>query len=454
MSGELPQGVEEEVEGLLSRLIEFDTSNPPGDELRAAEFLAGELEREGFECEVLESEPGRGNLITRIRGSGEGPSLLLLSHLDVVPARAEEWSVPPFSGLVKDGYIWGRGALDCKGLVAAEAMVMKLVKREGLRLRGDLIYAATADEEMGGRRGVGWLVEHHPSKIKADYVINEGGGFSIPLEGRHIYTVQTAEKGVMWLRIRARGRPGHGSIPGFADNAVQRMARVIEALGRYRSRIRATATVRRFIEGLAGERGGLQRLLSRLLMNPLLADRILDGMAERDRAMAENLRAMLRNTMAPTIIRGGMKENIIPSECEAVFDCRVLPGETRETLLAEIKEALSKAGVDLGKLEFEYLQASEPSESPTDTPLYRAMEETLREFEPESRVVPLMVTGGTDSRYLRRVGSVCYGFFPLKVEGPLSELMSMVHGIDERISIGNLVFSVGVLYHLVRRLLT
>ena len=450
---ELSEEVGRETEELLSQLIKIDTSNPPGNELEAAEFLAGELERDGLECQVLESEPGRGNLIARIEGSGEKPSLLLLSHLDVVPAKAEEWSVPPFSGLIKDGYIWGRGALDCKGLAVAEAMVMKLIKREGLKLRGDLIYAATADEEMGGSKGVGWLVEHHLDKIRAEYVINEGGGFSIPLEGRRIYTVQTAEKGVIWLRIKAKGRPGHGSIPGFADNAVQRMARVIEALGRHRSRIRATPTVKRFIEGLAAERGGLQRLLSRLLMNPLLADRILDRMAERDRAMAENLRAMLRNTIAPTIIKGGVKENIIPSECEAVFDCRILPGETKETLLAEIKGVLSKAGIDLDKLEFEYLQTSEPTESPMDTTLYRAIEETMEELDPGSRVIPLMVTGGTDSRYLRRAGCICYGFFPIKVEEP-SKLLSMVHGVDERISVENLIFSIKALYSVVRRMLT
>lgn len=451
---ELITDVGEEAKELLSNLIKIDTSNPPGNEKKAAELLAGELEKEGIECEVLESAPARGNLITRLRGGGDGPSLLLLSHLDVVPAKAEEWSVPPFSGLVKDGFVWGRGALDCKGLAVVEAVLMKLVRREGLKLRGDLIFAATADEEMGGREGVGWLVERHLEKIKADYVINEGGGFSIPVKDRHIFTVQTAEKGVMWLRIRARGTPGHGSIPGFADNAVQRMGRVIRVLERYRSSIRATPTVRRFIEGVAGERGALWRPLSRLVMNPLTADWILDRMARKNRALAESLRAMLRNTMTPTIIHGGIKENIIPSECEAVFDCRILPGETRETLLREIKGVLSRAGLDLSKLEFEYVQADEPSESPMDTPLYRVIVETLRGFDPRCGIVPMMVTGGTDSRYLRKVGSICYGFSPMRAEGPLSELMRMVHGVDERISVRNLVFGVSVLYQLVRRLLT
>ena len=450
MAGRLLREIEGEVTELLSKLIRIDTSNPPGNEVKAAEFLADELGKEGFECEILESESGRGSIITRISGSGGKPSLLLLSHLDVVPAVADEWSVPPFSGLVKDGFVWGRGAVDCKNLVAAEVMVMKLLKRNNVKLKGDLIFAATADEEKGGRYGVGWLVKNHLDRIKAEYVINEGGGFSIPIGGRHVFTVQTSEKGVMWLKVRARGKPGHGSIPGAADNAVLRMAKVAHVLGDYRSRIRVTPTVRMFIEGLAKERGPTWQLLSRLLMNPLLADKILDEMAKSDLASAELLRAMLRNTIAPTVFHGGIKENIIPSECEAVFDCRVLPGEDRKSLLNEIRNVLVKARVELEKLEFSFLQAEEPSESPMNTPLYRYIENVLHSFEPNCRVVPFMMTGGTDSRFLRRVGCVCYGFCPLKVDVPLPEFLSMAHGVDERISIKNLVFSVSVLYELVK----
>jgi len=170
----------EEVTSLLSDLIRINTTNPPGNETPAAKYLAETLEREGFECEVLESAPGRGNLITRLKGTGEKPSLLLLSHLDVVAANPKEWSVNPFSGLVKDGFVWGRGAMDMKSMTAMEVMVMKLLKRRGVKLKGDVILAATADEERGGEYGAGWLVKNHPEKVRADYVINEGGGSSYP----------------------------------------------------------------------------------------------------------------------------------------------------------------------------------------------------------------------------------------------------------------------------------
>ncbi|MEM3069915.1 MAG: M20/M25/M40 family metallo-hydrolase [Candidatus Bathyarchaeia archaeon] len=437
--------VRKEVITLLQDLIRIDTTNPPGNEAEAAEYLARTLEGEGFECMVLESAPGRGNLITRLEGSEEGPSLLLLSHLDVVAANPDEWSVNPYSGVIREGYVWGRGALDMKSMVAQEVMVMKLLKRGHLRLRGDVILAATADEEMGGKAGVRWLLENHPESIKADYVINEGGGYSIPIRGRHIFTVQVAEKGVNWIRIRAGGRPGHGSVPGAADNAVLRMVEAINRVGRHRSRIKAIPTARRFINEVASKRGLPQRILTSLLFNPILADHILDLMKRREPGIAEGLRAMLRTTIAPTIIKGGVKENVIPSECEAVLDCRTIPGQSNEDLIREIKGIL--AGID--KLEIEPIQLDEPSESPIDTPLFNKINETLKELVPNSSIIPFMSTGGTDSRHLRRRGSICYGFHPLKTDMPLDEIQRMAHGVDERISIENLVFGTEALYRLV-----
>jgi len=450
MAVKLLKEVKDEVTELLSELIKIDTTNPPGNETAAAKFLAEYLEKEDLKCEVMESAPRRGNLITRIKGEGKGSSLLLLSHLDVVPALAKEWSVPPFSGIVKDNFVWGRGSLDCKSLVAIEVTVMKLLKREKIKPRGDIIFAATADEEKGGNCGVGWLVKNYPEKVKADFVINEGGGFSIPIDGKHVFTVQTAEKGVMWLKIKTKGKPGHGSIPGAADNAVLRMARVAEAVGTYRSKIRVVPTVKQMIKGLAKERGTVWQLLSRLLTSPRFADKVLDGMAKDNLAMAEFLRAMLRNTMAPTMISGGIKENIIPSECEAVFDCRVLPGENKDSLLTEIKKVLSDVKIELEKLEFEFIQADDPSESPIETLLYSTIQKVLQKFEPNSYIVPFMMTGGTDSRFLRRIGCVCYGFAPMKTDMPLSDFLKMAHGIDERISIDNLIFGASVLYQLVK----
>ena len=453
MCAQLLKEIEEEVTNLLSNLIRINTTNPPGNETEAVKFLTKNLEKEGFACEVFESAPGRGSLITRLKGTGEGPSLLLLSHLDVVAANPKEWSVDPFAGVVKDGFVWGRGAIDMKSMTAMEVMVMKLLKRNNAQLKGDLILAATADEEKGGEAGAGWLVKNYPDKVKADYVINEGGGLAIPVDDKNIYTMQTAEKGILWFKVKAKGRPGHGSVPGAADNAILRMNKIVEKLGNYRAKMTVVPTVRQFLSEVAKESPLLQQAANMILQNPEVADQILDMLAQKDKVMAEELRARLRMTIAPTIIHGGVKENIIPSECEAVFDCRILPGQTPEQAMEEIK-ALLKDVVDLEKVEFETIQANEPSESPTNTPLYEEIINVLKEFEPNCSVAPILLTGGTDSRFFRKLGTVCYGFQPLRADMPYGEILKTVHGIDERISIENLVFGTSVLYNVVERFLT
>ncbi|MBC7131149.1 M20/M25/M40 family metallo-hydrolase, partial [Candidatus Bathyarchaeota archaeon] len=403
------------------------------------------------ECEILESAPGRGNLITRLKGVGNKPSLLLLSHLDVVAANPAEWSVPPFSGLVKDGYVWGRGTLDMKSMTAIEVMVMKLLKRNNVKLKGDLILAATADEERGGQAGAGWLAANHPDKVKAEYVINEGGGQAIPMNGKNIFTVQTAEKGILWLKVKAKGKPGHGSIPGAADNAVLRMSKVVEKLGTYREPLTLIPTVKQFLKTMASENPSLKEPLETLMKNLSEGDEILDKLAEHDKALAEEFRAMLRMTIAPTMIRGGIKENIIPSECEAVFDCRILPGQTTSEALNKIKTLLGE--FDLEKLEFEVIQSNEPSESTLDSPLFQVISTVLKEFDPTCKITPILLTGGTDSRFFRRLGAVCYGFHPLLSDLPYGEMLKMIHGVDERISIRNLVFGTTILYNVVKRFL-
>ncbi|MEM2766833.1 MAG: M20/M25/M40 family metallo-hydrolase [Candidatus Bathyarchaeia archaeon] len=448
----LIEEVEEEVTELLSDLIRINTTNPPGNETLAAKYLAETLEKEGFKCEVLESLPGRGNIITRLKGTVGKPSLLLLSHLDVVAANPKEWSVEPFSGLVKDGFVWGRGAMDTKSLTAIEVMVMKLLKRNNVKLKGDLIFAATADEERGGEAGAGWLVANYPEKVVAEYVINEGGGQAIPMGGKNIFTIQTAEKGVVWFKVKAKGTPGHGSVPGAADNAILRMSKVVEKLGNYHARMVLIPAVRQFLSAIAMENAQAKDILSCLVQNPEAGDKFLDMLAEKDKALAEEIRAMLRMTIAPTIIHGGVKENIIPSECEAVFDCRILPGQSTVEALNEVKTILKDVGLE--KLEFEIVQANEPSESPIDTSLYKLIVETLKEFDPNCSVTPILLTGGTDSRFFRRMGVTCYGFHPVLSDIPYGEILKMVHGVDERISIRNLVFGTSILYKVVEKLLT
>jgi len=452
MSVQLLREIEEEVTNLLSDLIRINTTNPPGNETKAAKYLAETLEKDGFKCELFESTPGRGSVITRIKGTGEKPSMLLLSHLDVVAANPKEWSVDPFAGLVKDGFIWGRGALDMKSMTAMEVMVMKLLKRNNVKPKGDVILAATADEEKGGEAGAGWLVRNHPEKIRADYVINEGGGLAIPINGKNIYTIQTAEKGILWFKVKAKGRPGHGSVPGAADNAILRMNKVVEKLGNYRSKISLISTVKQFLSKIAKENKVAQQALSLLLQDPESADQILDQVAQKDEAMAEEIRAMLRMTIAPTMVHGGVKENIIPSECEAVFDCRILPGQNPTDALDKIKGLLKD--VDLEKLEFETIQANEPSESQMNTQLYEQIINVLKTFEPNCSVSPILLTGGTDSRFFRKMDSVCYGFQPMRADMPYGEMLKTIHGIDERISLENLVFGTSILYNVVEKFMT
>jgi len=449
---ELLNEVEKEVTTLLCDLIRIDTTNPPGNETKAAEYLARVLSEDGFECELFESAPGRGSVVTRLRGTGEKPTLLLLSHLDVVAANPREWAVNPFEGVIKNGFVWGRGALDMKSMTAIEAMVLKLLKNRNVKLKGDVVLAATADEERGGEAGAGWLSRNHTEKVRADYVINEGGGMAMPFNGKNVYTIQTAEKGILWFKIKAKGTPGHGSVPGGADNAILRMNRVIEKLGNYRSRIVLVPTVKQYVAEIAKENKVAQQALMRVLQEPATADQVLDELAEKDRFLAEEIRAMVRMTVTPTVIHGGVKENVIPSECEAVFDCRVLPGQDPMEALDTIKGLLKDVGLE--KLEFEIIQANEPSESSADTELYRLIVDVLRKFEPDCSVAPDMLTGGTDSRFFRRMGAVCYGFQPTRADMPYGEMGKTIHGIDERISIANLVFGTTVLYNVVERFMT
>jgi acetylornithine deacetylase/succinyl-diaminopimelate desuccinylase-like protein len=444
--------VEDEVTRFLCELIRIDTTNPPGNETAAAKHVAGSLSQDDFKCELFESAPDRGSVITRLKGTGEKPNLLLLSHLDVVAADAKEWSVDPFAGLVKDGFVWGRGALDMKGMTAIEVMVMKLLKRNDVKLKGDVILAATADEEQGGLSGADYLLRNYPEKIFAPFVLNEGGGLAMPTRNGNVFTVQTAEKGILWFKVKAKGVPGHGSMPNVADNAIMRMNKVIEKLGNYHAKVSLVPTVKKFLEEMARQDSVLQEPFARLLTKPEHSDQILDELGKTAPQLAEEIKPRLKMTITPTIIRGGVKENIIPSKCETVFDCRILPGQESAQAIGVIKALLS--GIDSEKLIFESLQVQEPSESEVKTPLYATIASVLREFEPNCGVTPMLTTGGTDSRFFRRKGSVCYGFQPMHPEVSSGKVVKREHGIDERISLDNLVFGTSVLYETVKKFMS
>ena len=444
--------IEQEITRFLSDLIRINTTNPPGNETSAAAFISQYLAKEDIKSEIIESAPGRGSIVTRLKGSGEKPNLLLLSHLDVVAANPAEWSVDPFSGKVKDGYVYGRGAYDMKGMTAVEVFTLILLKRNNVPIKGDIVLAATADEEKGGEEGAGYLLNNHKEKVWCLYVLNEGGGLAIPQKKGNVYPVQTAEKGILWFKIKAKGTPGHGSTPNMADNAIVRMNKVITKLGEYQPETIYVPTLREFLSEVAKINPEFEPYFSKLLSNPTHSEQILDELAKTDKALAEEIRPRTKTTITPTIIRGGVKENIIPSECETVFDCRVLPGQSVEAAFATIKGLLKE--MDMEKLSFEVIQMHNGNESTTQTPLYGTISSVLKEFEPNCGVTPTLTTGGTDSRFFRETGSICYGFHPMRPDEPNDLLEKRMHGIDERITIENLVFGTSIFYETVKRFMT
>lgn len=447
------KGIEQEVANLLSQLIQIDTTNPPGNESDAADWLGQNLNAEGFDVKIHESARKRGNLVTRLKGTGEKKPLLLLSHLDVVPANPAEWSVNPFGGEIKAGFVWGRGALDMKGMTAIEVMTIKLLKRNNVKLKGDVILAATADEETGGVEGAQFLLAEHRSEVLAEYVLNEGGGSSIATHNKNVFTVNTAEKGLIWLKIRVKGTPGHGSMPDIADNAVMRANKLVSTIGKHSGRVEVVPVVREFLSVLAEADPDLKVPLTHILNSPQESDLALAELDKTAPAIADEIRPRLRMTITPTMINGGIKANVIPSECAVVFDCRVLPGQTTEQVLGLIRQLVRTVGLE--KLSFEIIQKQEPSESPTETPLYKTIREVLLDFDSGFSVAPLLMTGGTDSRLFRSAGSVCYGFHPLRSETRFGEKVDKrEHGVDERISVENLVFGTTILYETVKRFMT
>jgi len=442
----------EEIASLLSNLIRINTTNPPGNETEAAKFIADYLAKDDFTSEILESGPARGSIITRLKGSGEKPNLLLLSHLDVVAANPAEWTVDPFAGTIKDGFVYGRGAIDMKGMTAIEIMTLKLLKRNHVPIKGDVVLAATADEERGGEEGAGYLIRNHKEKLWCPYVLNEGGGTAFPQKSGNVYPIQTAEKGILWFKVKAKGTPGHGSTPNMADNAIVRINKVIEKLGSYQPPTTYVPTLKEYLAEMAKANPELESPFQRLLSNPNQSEQILDELAQKEKALAEEIRPRTKNTITPTIIRGGVKENIIPSECEATFDCRVLPGQSAAETLDLIKCMLLEVGE--GKLSYEIIQIHDGSESATQTPLYSSITSVLRDAEPNCRITPTLTTGGTDSRFFRETGSICYGFHPVRPGEPNDVYEKRMHGIDERLSIENLVWGTSVFYETVKRFMT
>jgi acetylornithine deacetylase/succinyl-diaminopimelate desuccinylase-like protein len=423
---------EDEVVELCSDLIRIDTSNPTSDERAAAEWVTGKLDEVGVASRLYESEPGRASVVARIEGTDRSrPGLLLHGHLDVVPADPGEWSVHPFSGEEKDGCVWGRGAIDMKDM---DAMLLALVRqwaRTGERPPRDVVVAFVADEEAGGVKGARFLVDDHPDEFEGcTEAVSEVGGFSVTLPNDvRMYPIQSAEKGMAWLRLVAKGRPGHGSMH-HDDNAVTRLAEAVARVGRYEFPVVMTKTVRLFLEALSEQLGVEIDLDS--------ADRDeIDALIRRLGGLAVMIGATLSNTANPTMLEAGYKSNVIPGTAAAVVDGRFLPGQEEE--FEKQIDALLGSGVVK-----EWIHRDQAVETDFDGPLVEAMAAALRAEDDRALPVPYTMSGGTDAKSFERLGMRCFGFSPLLLPPDL-DFAPMFHGIDERVPTDALRFGVRVL---------
>ena len=435
----VPQGLGPDAVELLGRLIQANTVNPPGDEAKGQELLRERLSAAGFECELLEAEPGRPNLVARLRGGDDGPTLALLGHMDTVRADPHEWSFDPWAGDVVDGWVRGRGALDMKGQVAAEAAACIALGESGWRPAGELLLVITADEEVGGGLGAQWLCENHPDRVRADFVVNEGGGDHLEVGGRRHYLLCVGEKGIFRMKLRAQGRAGHASVPRIGDNALLKLGSYISALSE-QPEPEPTKVGEALLEALLGEslRGeeGIRKGLERLRAEqPLIAAFLIEP--------------MLSVTLTPTIAQGGKKANVIPSEAEALIDCRVPPGYGQKAALAALRDLIGE-----GDYTVEFSEAVVGNASPLESPLADAIGDWVGEIDPGAGLAPIVMPGFSDSNPFRTAfpDAVVYGFCPHREIG-LLEAAPLIHGADERVPASDIELAAGFFYELPLRML-
>ena len=424
---------------LLQELIRIDTTNPPGNERAAALHLQKLLESDGIETRVLEVAPGRANLYARIKGDGSRRPLILLSHTDVVMAEAQRWTIPPFSGELRDGYIYGRGAIDMKGTATVHVTLMRLLKRLNVSLRRDLVLLAVADEEAGGT-GASLIVEKYPELIRgAEFLLNEGDVIYVKDGKTQQYGVAVMEKAALWLRITAKGPTGHGSIP-LANSSVDRLLDALERLRKWETPIQVSPAVAESYRMKAQQQTdpvlkNAYADLGKALNNPALRNKLLTD---------STLNAEVRNTFTITGLQGSDKVNVIPGVASAQIDARLLPGETSAAFIASLRRVLNDPA-----LEIETLESSTPTGSSADTALMHAIRKVAARHDPGVPVVPTMLTSSTDSARFRTLGITAYGFEPFKLD---DEELNRSHGDDERVSVENLGFALRFLYEVILEL--
>jgi len=438
---ELSSNPGDDVVGVVSRLIRFDTTNTgepetTRGEAECAQWVAEQLEEVGYLPQYIESgAPGRGNVFARLKGADSSRGALLIhGHLDVVPAEPADWTVHPFSGAIRDGFVWGRGAVDMKDMVGMMIVVARQLKQAGIVPPRDLLFAFVADEEHGGHYGAQWLVENRPDLFDGvTEAIGEVGGFSLTVPRRdggerRLYLIETAEKAMSWMRLSAQGPAGHGSMV-HDQNAVTAVAEAVARLGRHQFPLVLTDTVEQFLAAVSEETG-----LSFDIDSDDLA-----GTIDKLGPMARMLKAVLHDTANPTMLKAGYKANVIPATAEAVVDCRILPGR-KEAFEAEVDQLIGPA------VTREWIRDHPSYETSFDGELVDAMNAAVLALDPDGRTVPYMLSGGTDAKAFSRLGIRCFGFSPLRLPPDL-DFAALFHGVDERVPIDALRFGTEVLTH-------
>ncbi len=425
---------ERETSELLSRLIRIDTSNPPGNETAVAEFMDAWFREAGLHGEIVGEPVDRRSFVLRLEGRRPGPSLLFLAHEDVVPANADDWQVPPFAGLIKDGYVWGRGAVDIKNLVAAHAVAVRRLAAAGAGFSGTVVYACTADEEEGSVGGARWLVEHRPDLVRCDYVINEGGGHFLEHGGRRVYLLESGEKGTAQFRIVVHGEAGHASVPLRRGNAVVAAARVVEALVAHELPLAVDGSSAELVELLVDDPD-----LRARLREPARARAALAELAARNGRLADMIEPLYGFAFSPTIVRSNsVAVNVYPTRVELGVDCRMLAGHDEAEVEAEVRAAL--AGVE-AEWELEWIGVIHGNSSAYPTPLSEAVRTVLRRHVRGAELASSHSVGFTDSNWFRAAfpGTVAYNFAP-HVEESYDEVTGRYHNVDERIRVRDVAF--------------
>jgi len=425
--------VHREALDIFVRYLQIDTSNPPGNEKPAARFLGGLCEAEGIETEYLETAPNREVLVARLRGDGSKRPIMLCNHTDVVPVEPQYWDVPAFAGVVEDGKVFGRGAVDMKGCAVMQLLAFLLLKRQGLALKRDVVFCAVPDEEAGSDFGMVWLCQNRPDIVDVEFELSEGGGGTTRFgrEEAKLFSVATNEKDLCWLKLTAVGRPGHGSVP-HADNSAVYLVRALNRLVDWERDLIYTPDTEAYLARLA--EAGLM---------PPLSDRA--AVEERIKASPELL-AMFINTLNLTMLDAGIKANVIPAKSEAVIDCRLLPGQHKADWIRQVRERIDD---DRISVELYSPDQGEPQRVEWDTELFRTINTVVKEAMEDAVVVPGMTVGGTDNRFLRERGIPAYGFIPCLLS---PEERRGFHGNNEFLTIENLNMGCELMFEIVRRM--